>query len=119
MIDNTFLGGIIHKYKFLLLEQSMNIRQERALGVRQGHAVSIGICPVPYFSFLFFQQSSVTAHLHQLYQESVLLPPTANHLPFQLLAKCSDQLLITVHFDYLVTAYSVPLVRFMSNGCCP
>lgn len=61
----------------------------------------------------------VTAHLHQLYQESVLLPPTANHLPFQLLAKCSDQLLITVHFDYLVTAYSVPLVRFMSNGCCP
>lgn len=54
MIDNTFPGGVIHKYKFLLLEQSMNIRQERASGVRQGHAVSIGICPVPYFSFLFF-----------------------------------------------------------------
>lgn len=79
------------------------------LQVRQGQAVTVGICPLRHPFSLCLQQSPFQAQLHQPYPGNTLCSPQPTHA-LALLAKYSD--------FYLVSGFSVPLARLICNRWC-
>lgn len=82
------------------------------LRVRQGQAVTVGICPLRHPFSLCLQQSPFQTKLHQLYPGNTpCSPQPTQFMPLH----CWQS---TPMSDYLVSGFSVPLARLICNRWC-